>query len=304
MAMALSASDLPVIYQLLTNSLSGDETVRKPAEAALSQSEARPGLCSCLMEVITSKDLVAQVDVRLMATVYLKNSIIRYWRNRNNSMAISHEEKLHLRHKLLSHLREENYKVAVMLAVVISKIARIDYPKEWPDLFTVLAQQLQGADVLSSHRIFMILFRTLKELSSKRLAADQRNFAEISSHFFDYCWHLWQSDLQRILQGFAAIMQNVSSSTMDRYQDELYLVCERWLLCLKMVRQLTISGFPNDAKSMQAVQQVKDVSPALLCAIQSFLPYCENSHILLSCKSLVVISGTVDQFNCTCFLLE
>lgn len=48
-----------------------------------------------------------------------------------------------------------------------------------PDLFSVLAQQLQSADVLASYRIFMILFRTLKELSTKRLTADQRNFAEV-----------------------------------------------------------------------------------------------------------------------------
>lgn len=47
--MALSASDLPVIYTLLTNSMSGDEGVRKPAEAALAQCETRAGFCSCLM---------------------------------------------------------------------------------------------------------------------------------------------------------------------------------------------------------------------------------------------------------------
>ncbi|RVW31959.1 Importin-11 [Vitis vinifera] len=69
--------------------------------------------------------------------------------------------------------------IALMLAVLISKIARIDYPKEWPELFSVLAQQLQSADILTSHRIFMILFRTLKELSTKRLTSDQRNFAEV-----------------------------------------------------------------------------------------------------------------------------
>jgi hypothetical protein len=31
-----------------------------------------------LQEVITAKDLASQVDVRLMATVYFKNSINRY----------------------------------------------------------------------------------------------------------------------------------------------------------------------------------------------------------------------------------
>ncbi|RVW83990.1 hypothetical protein CK203_047348 [Vitis vinifera] len=92
--MALSASDLPAMYSLLTNSLSADESVRKPAEAALSQSESRPGFCSCLMVMSlvvvnaggdNCQDLAAQVDVRLMASVYFKNGVNRYWRNRRDS---------------------------------------------------------------------------------------------------------------------------------------------------------------------------------------------------------------------------
>ncbi|OUZ99130.1 Importin-beta [Macleaya cordata] len=266
--MALSASDLPTIYSLIANSLSRDENLRKPAEAALSQSESRPGFCSCLMEVITAKDLVSQSDIRLMASVYFKNSINRYWRNRRDSSGISNEEKIHLRQKLLSHMREENYQIALQLAVLISKIARIDYPKEWPEIFSVLAQQLQSADTLTSHRIFMVLFRTLKELSTKRLTSDQRNFAEISSHFFEYIWHLWQSDVHTILHGFSVLAQNVVE-----HQDDLYLTCERWLLCLKIIRQLIVSGFQSDAKSIQEVRPVKEVCPVLLNAIQSLLPY-------------------------------
>ncbi|ONI26029.1 hypothetical protein PRUPE_1G000100 [Prunus persica] len=203
--MALSASDLPAMYSLLTNSLSGDDSVRKPAEAALSQSEARPGFCSCLMEVITAKDLVPRVDVRLMASVYFKNSVNRYWRHRRDSSGISNEEKIHLRQKLLSHFREENY--------------------------------------------------------------------QISSHFFDYSWHLWQSDVQTILHGFSTLSESYNSNTFDQHQDELYLTCERWLLCLKIIRQLVVSGFPSDAKCVQEVRPVKEVSPVLLNAIQSFLPY-------------------------------
>ncbi|GLT55700.1 hypothetical protein SLA2020_287960 [Shorea laevis] len=271
--MALSAADLPAMYTLLANSMSTDESIRKPAEAALSESESRPGFCSCLMEVITAGDLASQVDVRLMASVYFKNSINRYWRNRRDSSGISSEEKVHLRQKLLSHLREENYQIAQMLAVLISKIARFDYPREWPELFSILAQQLQSADVLTSHRIFMILFRTLKELSTKRLTADQRNFAEISSHLFDYSWHLWQSDVQTILHGFSTIAQGYSSNAVEQHHDELYLTCERWLLCSKIIRQLIISGFQSDAKCIQEVRPVKEVSPVLLNAIQSFLPY-------------------------------
>ncbi|KAK7339912.1 hypothetical protein VNO77_20599 [Canavalia gladiata] len=270
--MALSSSDVAAMYSLLANSMSADHRLRGPAEDALAQSESRPGFCSCLLEVITAKDLVSQADVRMMAAVYFKNSINRYWRHRRDSSGISNEEKMHLRQKLLMHLREENDQIALMLAVLISKIARIDYPKEWPDIFLVLSQQLQSADVLASHRIFLILFRTLKELSTKRLTSDQRNFAEISSHFFDYCWRLWQSDVQTILHGFSALSQNYNLNAEDQHH-ELYLTCERWLLCSKIVRQLIISGFQSDSKCFQEVRPVKEVSPVLLSAIQSFLPY-------------------------------
>nr|CAB3455381.1 unnamed protein product [Digitaria exilis] len=129
-------------------------------------------------EIISSRGLACREDVRLLATVYFKNSIHRYWRHRRDSYGISNEEKDHLRKNLLLNIREENSQIALQLAVLISKIARLDYPKEWPDLLSVLAQQLQSADVLASHRVFMVLFRTLKELSTKRLAVDQKNYAE------------------------------------------------------------------------------------------------------------------------------
>ncbi|KAL9315301.1 hypothetical protein ACSQ67_016302 [Phaseolus vulgaris] len=211
---------------------------------------------------------------------------------------------MHLRQKLLMYVREENDQIALMLAVLISKIARIDYPKEWPDIFLILSQQLQSADVLASHRIFLILFRTLKELSTKRLTSDQRNFAEvfegsmaryikllrrqyrhsplkgcpnylvvkISSHFFDYSWRLWQSDVQTILHGFSSLSQSSSLNAEDQ-PHELYLTCERWLLCSKIVRQLIVSGFQSDSKCFQEVRPVKEVAPVFLSAIQSLLPY-------------------------------
>lgn len=41
-----------------------------------------------VQEVITAKDLTSQTNVRLMASVYFKNSINRYWRNRRDSMCV------------------------------------------------------------------------------------------------------------------------------------------------------------------------------------------------------------------------
>lgn len=48
-----------------------------------------------------------------------------------------------------------------------------------PELFPTLLQKLQSPDVLTTQRVYLVLNQTLKELSTKRLAADQRNFAEV-----------------------------------------------------------------------------------------------------------------------------
>lgn len=72
---------MAAMYTLLMNSMSGDEGVRKQAESALSETDSRSGFCSCLLELITSPDLASRADIRLMASVYLKNSINRYWRS-------------------------------------------------------------------------------------------------------------------------------------------------------------------------------------------------------------------------------
>ncbi|KAE8697696.1 ARM repeat superfamily protein isoform 2 [Hibiscus syriacus] len=304
MASVLRPSPLAYIYSWLAKAMDRDESVRKPAEAALFRIERMPGFYSCLMEVITMKSSASRVEVRLMACVYLKNRIDRFWRQRRDSPGISNNEKLHLRKKLFSHLKEDNYKIAEMLALIISKIAHFDYPREWPDLFSFLATQLQSADVLTSHRIFMILFRTLKELSKKHLTADQMNFAEISCYLFEYCWNLWQSDVRTILHGFSTITESCNSSTVEQNHDDLYLICERWLFCLKVICHLVISGFQSDADCVQEVRPVKDVCPVLLGAAQSLLPYYEsfqNSHpkfwdfIKRACPKLMKILDAIQQ---------
>ena len=66
----------------------------------------------------------------------------------------------------------------MQIAVVFAKIARVDYPQHWPTLIDDLLAALTGSDALKRRRGYLVLHHVLKELSSKRLAADQRNFAQ------------------------------------------------------------------------------------------------------------------------------
>uniref|UniRef100_A0A0A9D5B9 Uncharacterized protein n=1 Tax=Arundo donax TaxID=35708 RepID=A0A0A9D5B9_ARUDO len=126
----------------------------------------------------------------------------------------------------------------------------------------------------------MVLFRTLKELSTKRLAVDQRNYTEITSHLFEYTWNLWKSNVQTILQNLSMLSQRNDIDSILEQSNDLILICDQWLLCLKIVRQLIFSGYASDSRTAQEVWQVREVCPTILTAIKSLLPYCKL-HILL-----------------------
>lgn len=111
--MDLSTADLLTLYTLLMNALSPEENLCKPAEATLSSCESKPGFCSCLLEIITAKDLEMQNNISWLASIYFKNSINRYWTHMRDSLGISSLEKPYLRKKLLELIREENLQIAV-----------------------------------------------------------------------------------------------------------------------------------------------------------------------------------------------
>lgn len=89
--------------------------------------------------------------------------------------------------------------IAVQIAVIFAKISRFDYPKEWPNLFSDLLSLVSNGTTLTIRRVYFTLHHILKELSSKRLLADQKNFAQITSALFDHIWGQWCSDTQAIL---------------------------------------------------------------------------------------------------------
>ena len=72
--------------------------------------------------------------------------------------------------------------IAVQVAVTFAKVARCDYPRHWPGLLGDLAGRVRGPGgpgALPARRAFLVLHHILKELSSRRLMADQRTFAEV-----------------------------------------------------------------------------------------------------------------------------
>ena len=66
------------------------------------------------------------------------------------------------------------------IAVTFAKVARADYPRAWPSLFQDIMAIMSGSAALATRRGYLVLHHIIKELSSMRLPADKRNFAEVS----------------------------------------------------------------------------------------------------------------------------
>lgn len=73
--------------------------------------------------------------MRLLAVIQFKNCVAREWPKNESVSGDLHQlrmqEKLFLKQKLVSILDIADTKIAKQVAVILSKIARYDYPNHW-----------------------------------------------------------------------------------------------------------------------------------------------------------------------------
>uniref|UniRef100_A0A671SYX9 Importin-11 n=1 Tax=Sinocyclocheilus anshuiensis TaxID=1608454 RepID=A0A671SYX9_9TELE len=164
-----------VVLQALTQATSQDTAVLKPAEEQLRQWETEPGFYSVLLSIFNNHLL--DVNVRWLAVLYFKNGIDRYWR-KVAPHALSEEEKSSLRAGLITNFNEPVNQIATQIAVLIAKVARLDCPRQWPELIPILLESVKVQDSLQQHRALLTFYHVTKTLASKRLATDRRLFQD------------------------------------------------------------------------------------------------------------------------------
>lgn len=73
--------------------------------------------------------------------------------------------------------------IATQIAVLIAKVARLDCPRQWPELIPILIESVKGQDGLQQHRALLTFYHVTKTLASKRLAQDRRLFQDVSRQY-------------------------------------------------------------------------------------------------------------------------
>uniref|UniRef100_A0A672GYH7 Importin-11 n=1 Tax=Salarias fasciatus TaxID=181472 RepID=A0A672GYH7_SALFA len=202
-----------VVLQALTQATSQDTAVLKPAEEQLRQWETQPGFYSVLLNIFNNHTL--DVNVRWLAVLYFKNGIDRYWR-RVAPHALSEEEKTSLRAGLITNFNEPVNQIATQIAVLIAKVARLDCPRQWPELIPILLESVKGQDGLQQHRALLTFYHVTKTLASKRLAQDRRLFQDLASGIYSFACSLWSHHTDCFLQQIYAQDEAAALSSLER----------------------------------------------------------------------------------------
>ncbi|XP_073440360.1 importin-11 isoform X2 [Dendrobates tinctorius] len=228
-----------VVLQVLTQASSQDSRVLKPAGEQLKQWETQPGFYTVLLNIFTNHSL--DVNVRWLAVLYFKNGIDRYWR-RVAPNALSEAEKSTLRVGLITNFNEPVNQIATQIAVLIAKVARLDCPKQWPELIPTLIESVKVQDDLRQHRALLTFYHVTKTLSSKRLAADRKLFQDLAAEIYGFACCLWNHHADTFLRQVCAEGELAAVSSLERAS-----------LSLKVLRKLTAHGFADPLQNAEAM---------------------------------------------------
>ncbi|KAG9306619.1 hypothetical protein G9A89_004816 [Geosiphon pyriformis] len=219
----------------------------KAAETMLKQWETVPDFYITLLDIVYDKTVVQ--NVRFMGIIYFKNGLDRYWRKTAKN-AIRSEEKMQIKSRLLSFMDEEINQLAAQNALLVSKIARSDYPNEWPDLLqnllsiihSTLGSQLDAHSALIQKRSLLTLHLVVKALCSRTFGPDRRMLEQIAPELLHNVGIIYVEHVNQLL--------GLISSGLDNLKmiNEL----ETSLLALKCIRRLIVHGFQDISEAHQA----------------------------------------------------
>ncbi|KAF2817326.1 ARM repeat-containing protein [Mytilinidion resinicola] len=230
-----------ILFLVLKSAASNNPQQIQTGTKQLQTWETKRGFYPLLQTVFM--DSFLPKDIRYLAIIQLKIGIDKYWR-KTASNAISKEDKAVIRTRLLqSGINEADQRLALQNALVVAKIARFEYPNEWPDAITSIIQILRSASLPGANRLYLprallILLHIIKELSTGRLMRTRANLQSVTPEIFSVLGQVYVQKVQR----WQAFLQDGGDDEGGALED-----IEHSLLAIKLIRRLLTTGyeFPN-----------------------------------------------------------
>lgn len=234
--MDISSQTLVPVLQAAAEARSGNQ---QAAEAQLQQWETVPGFYRGLQAVYLNLELPLQV--RWLAVILFKNGVDKYWRLLRAN-AVGKIEKAEIRARMFELVHEPNKQLMAQNARAVARVARFDFPAEWPQLFeqveAMLLAGLRNADTVSLHNLLLVLNQVIKELAMVRVGRARTAMQAKAP--------LITGVLVRLYHHFFREW----TATMD------LLAMEVGYLTLKCLRRLVVDGYEQPEKDRDCAEFV------------------------------------------------
>jgi hypothetical protein len=245
---------------------------RGPAERMLRSWEPIGQFPHALLGVVADESV--QQGSRMLAAVCLKNCLAKFWRRKLGAGGLDEQDKARLREQLINNLSIAHANTAKQMAVAIAKIARTDWPDEWPGLLPHLLRAVQEGNGLPRMRALMYLHVAIKELTGKVVGPTRRHLAEAAPTMFEFLFGLWK-------EASAHALTDLAAAEVERY-------------CSKILRRLVCHAFPR----IDLNREVSSFLEAALKVVQerTYSKDCmqsdpeDNSPVSMACGTAVKLS--------------
>ncbi|KAF8195734.1 armadillo-type protein [Mycena galopus ATCC 62051] len=166
------------VYQVMTGAASQDPALFVASSARLKEMLDMYGIYDALHEIAAQK--AVQLQIRQQSIIQFKNAALPHWRSRK---VLSDEHRVRIRERCFTFLDEADETIAECNEVIVAKIARLDYPNNWPNLvdhlLNVIDSTLQKRfldpvnedlrDALVLRRSIRLFNSLLKEFSNAKM---------------------------------------------------------------------------------------------------------------------------------------
>ncbi|KAK7054202.1 importin N-terminal domain-containing protein [Favolaschia claudopus] len=209
------------VYQVMTGAVSQDPALVQASSTRLKEMLDMFGIYSALHEIAAQKTV--PLFIRQQSIIQFKNAALGHWRSRK---VLSDEHRILIRSRCFTFLDEEDDTIAECNEVIMSRIARFDFPNNWPNLVdellniidtTFQKRLLNGInedprDTLVLKRSVRVFNALLKEFSNAKMLNIVRSMgAMIAKSQMTFCAYY-----QQLITSF---LQNPAPMSTRAYSD-------------------------------------------------------------------------------------
>lgn len=237
----LNEGDLVSVLEQASN-IGFNPNNQKLAEQQLKVWETQKGFHYHLQSIYLN--LSMSLQIRWLAVIQFKNGIEKYWRSTRIN-AIDKEEKNLIRDRLFNILNEQNNQLCIQNAQAVARIARLDFPTDWSNLFEnihFLLEKNSNLNITNNkiecYNLLIYLNQIIKILGAARIGR---------------CKPAMQSKMPLILQSIIRIYltcfnnwTKISTNANELIiNDNLIMDSQLSYIALKVLRRIINDGYEN-----------------------------------------------------------